>query len=201
MRWNNEKENLTKYILEDKLSYEQIGRIYNCTGAGVKKAAIRLGIPIVSRRIINPNENFNRGTANKAICVYCGREFVCAPSRPHDYCSIECASRHKYESNIMKWKNGEISGTSGYTYSSFIRRYMMEKYNNKCQVCGWSEINPHTGLIPLQIHHIDGDSTNNKEDNLQLLCPDCHSLTDNFGSRNKNAPQGKSEYFGRLKAQ
>ena len=25
-----------------------------------------------------------------------------------------------------------------------------------------------------------------RESNLQLLCPNCHSLTENFGSRNKN---------------
>lgn len=40
--------------------------------------------------------------------------------------------------------------------------------------------------IPLEIHHIDGDSTNNKINNLILLCPNCHSLTDNFSGKNKN---------------
>lgn len=28
---------------------------------------------------------------------------------------------------------------------------------------------------------------NNKEENLELLCPNCHSLTDNFGALNKNS--------------
>jgi predicted HNH restriction endonuclease len=48
-------------------------------------------------------------------------------------------------------------------------------------------MHPITGNIPLQIHHIDGDATNNKEENLQLLCPNCHTLTENYGSLNKNA--------------
>ena len=69
----------------------------------------------------------------------------------------------------------------------YIRRYLFEKYNNSCQQCGWSKTNIHTELVPLQIHHIDGDCTNNKENNLELLCPNCHALTENFGSRNKNA--------------
>lgn len=30
---------------------------------------------------------------------------------------------------------------------------------------------------PLEIEHIDGNALNNKEDNLILLCPNCHSLT------------------------
>lgn len=38
--------------------------------------------------------------------------------------------------------------------------------------------------IPLQLHHIDGDSQNNIATNLQLLCPNCHALTLNYCGRN-----------------
>ena len=78
----------------------------------------------------------------------------------------------------------------GFTYRWFESnpRYTeFEKYNNKCQICGWGEENPTTHKIPLQIHHIDGDCTNNKEENLQLLCPNCHSLTETFMSLNENS--------------
>ena len=66
----------------------------------------------------------------------------------------------------------------------FIRQYLIDKYNG-CQICGWNEINPTTGKTPLEVHHIDGDCTNNAEENLQLLCPNCHSLTPNSGALNK----------------
>lgn len=37
-----------------------------------------------------------------------------------------------------------------------------------------------------QLHHIDGDETNNELSNLQMLCPNCHSQTDNYcGQANK----------------
>lgn len=40
--------------------------------------------------------------------------------------------------------------------------------------------------IPLELHHIDGDRTNNKLCNIELLCPNCHALTDNYrGSKKK----------------
>ena len=42
--------------------------------------------------------------------------------------------------------------------------------------------------IPLELHHKDGDNTNNELDNLELLCPNCHALTDNYRGRNKQAP-------------
>ena len=67
-----------------------------------------------------------------------------------------------------------------------VKVYLKEKYNNSCQKCGWNQVNYFTGLVPLQIHHIDGNCLNNQEFNLQLLCPNCHALTENFGSRNKN---------------
>ena len=84
-----------------------------------------------------------------------------------------------------------------FTYKPFVRKYLFRKYNNKCQRCGWGETNKSTGLVPLQIHHIDGDALNNDINNIELLCPNCHSLTDNFGSRNKNATEGRSECYGR----
>lgn len=64
---------------------------------------------------------------------------------------------------------------------------MHEKYSDKCQKCGWHEVNPFTNKIPLQVHHINGDALDNREENLQLLCPNCHSLTDNYGSLNKHS--------------
>lgn len=39
---------------------------------------------------------------------------------------------------------------------------------------------------------------NNKEENLQLLCPNCHSLTENFGSSNKNSSRIYRKQKGNL---
>ena len=43
--------------------------------------------------------------------------------------------------------------------------------------------------IPLEVHHIDGDHLNNELDNLQLVCPNCHALTDNYRGKNINKKQ------------
>jgi hypothetical protein len=39
--------------------------------------------------------------------------------------------------------------------------------------------------IPLELHHIDGDRCNDNIDNLQLLCPNCHTFTPNYRGKNK----------------
>ena len=91
---------------------------------------------------------------------------------------------------IKRWLKGEETGfynVGGKDINPYLRDYLLEEANYKCQRCGWGEINPFTGKVPLQIHHINGDCTNNSKDNLIVLCPNCHSLTENYGSRNKNS--------------
>ena len=123
------------------------------------------------------------------ICEECGCEI-------HDhfikrrFCSNKCAGEHKHNIKVNEWLNHPEKFNSPAVYL-FIKMYLMELHNNKCELCGWGEVNKFSGMIPLEVHHINGDSTDNRLENLQLLCPNCHSLTENYGSRNK----GKSKRF------
>lgn len=117
------------------------------------------------------------------ICPICGNE--CA-RYANTYCSSKCFGEYAYQKRIEKWKSGVDSGKYyPYSLAVHIRKYILRKYGNKCAVCGWSEINPHTRKYPLQVHHLDGDWRNSSEENLILLCPNCHSLTETYGARNK----------------
>ncbi len=103
------------------------------------------------------------------------------------YCSNKCQKEYEYKRFIEKWKSGKITGMRGkYQISMHLRRYLFNKYNNKCSRCGWSEVNPYTKMIPLEIEHMDGNFENNSEDNLILLCPNCHSLTSTYKGANIN---------------
>lgn len=53
---------------------------------------------------------------------------------------------------------------------------------NHCEECGISRW--HKRPLSLCLHHVNGDRHDNRLENLQLLCPNCHSQTPNFGSRN-----------------
>ena len=53
----------------------------------------------------------------------------------------------------------------------------------KCECCGrktWMG-----QKLPLSLHHKDGNHGNNVLENLEILCYNCHAVTDNFGSKNK----------------
>lgn len=119
---------------------------------------------------------------DKKVCKCCGKELI---NKNSIYCNHKCQKDYATIEYIRRWKNGKESGMRGKTnISRHIRKYLIEKHNNSCEKCGWDKVNLITGNSPLEIHHIDGDHTNNKEDNLELLCPNCHSLTDTFKSLN-----------------
>lgn len=120
---------------------------------------------------------------NPKRCKYCN-EIIPYEKRQNDFCGRSCAASYN---NLGIVRNGTSLPEHSYCLNCGKEITRGNKYcDNSCQKCGWHEVNPYTGLVPLQIHHIDGDCTNNREENLQLLCPNCHSLTENFGSRNKN---------------
>jgi len=53
---------------------------------------------------------------------------------------------------------------------------------NRCEQCGITEWQGQP--LAMQLHHINGDGTDNRIENLQFLCPNCHSQTETYGGRN-----------------
>ena len=63
-----------------------------------------------------------------------------------------------------------------------LRKLLIGDVDSCCELCNTSEWlgSP----ITLEIHHIDGNNKNNELSNLQILCPNCHSQTDNYRAKN-----------------
>ena len=127
--------------------------------------------------------------------IHKGKKESFSNALKRDFCSLKCKKDYKQKEFVAKWKAGEVSGTSSENdIHERVREYMLEKANYSCEICGWNEVNPTTGKVPVQVHHIDGDCTNNHEENLQVLCPNCHSLTPTYGAQNRGSGR-----FNRLK--
>lgn len=75
----------------------------------------------------------------------------------------------------------ENSSFQSYKLKKRLLQQNLKEY--RCERCGRTEWE--NEQIPLEIHHINGDNTDNRLENLQLLCPNCHALTDNYRGKKK----------------
>lgn len=195
--FNNKKRGTLTEDVKNKISLG-LQKYHNEEKKYIKNK-LKKSICIKNNNIIDidyDNKNYEH------FCKFCGKPLNHKRTK---FCDINCRNSYKeneYKKYIENWKNGNECGhTPSLKLDEKVRRYLFEKNNNKCQKCGWGEINPHTNKVPLQIHHIDGDCTNNSEENLELLCPNCHSLTENFGSTNRNSKRifRKQKLYGEEK--
>lgn len=90
---------------------------------------------------------------------------------------------------LEAWKRGDIVVSRGEghnrRFNGPARRVLLRLADNKCQLCGWGETNPHTGKIPLETDHINGDPYDDRLENLRVLCPNCHALTSTYKGANR----------------
>jgi predicted nucleic acid-binding Zn ribbon protein len=136
--------------------------------------------------IVNNTGRVASRVKEKKFCLNCEKPLL--ERYQLKYCSSHCQNTLRHKKWIEMWKSGEKSGNVGVTaknLSANLKRYIINKYDNKCARCGWNEKNPVTGLIMVEIEHIDGNSENNTEENLTLLCPNCHSLTQFYKNLNR----------------
>lgn len=114
-------------------------------------------------------------------CLNCNQEC----SRHRDiYCSIRCQHEYRIKDSISK-------GTASFRT---LKKYLLktEKYCSVCKLCTWNDM-----PITLELDHIDGDSSNDILSNVRLICPNCHSQTANYKSKNR----GKGRQTRRLRYQ
>ena len=90
----------------------------------------------------------------------------------------------------MNWNKGNYSNTKfEYGGTGSHKEVLISERGHRCESC-----NKKTWLgekITLELEHKDGDRKNNTRENLQLLCPNCHSMTKTWRGRNVNSGKVK----------
>lgn len=106
-------------------------------------------------------------------CKHCGTE------TNNTYCNNSCQGYYQSNLKIEAFKRGEYKGKRLlYAKDRWNRRLLTDTFGEKCNCCGITEWNGKP--INLEVNHIDGMAYNNVLDNLELLCPNCHSQTNTF---------------------
>ena len=154
--------------------------------------------------------------ANPILCLHCQTPIAYEKRHDSTFCDHTCAATYNNArrnagrvyatcacgSNVLKrntkWcaicisqsKHGnQKNDITTIQSAKALRRYLLRTRPHTCE-------NPECGLslwcgqpIPLEMDHIDGNSENNTEENLRLICVNCHALTPTY--RNKNKGNGR----------
>jgi transposase-like protein len=175
----SEKRALIKQMLEEGLSQAEIGRRLGLTKSTVSYHARRLGLPVkdkCARRYdwaeiqVAVNEGlslrecmgkfgFTRGSWARAV-----RRGAVVPRQwitPIDELLVVGPRRSR-----------------GHIKARLLREGLK---GPRCEICGLSEWLGKP--LSLELHHVNGRGNDNRLENLQLLCGNCHSQTDNWGGR------------------
>ncbi len=103
-------------------------------------------------------------------CAHCKVQFLDAPSHKRKYCSKKCVNKAAKE----LWKP---------TFTTVRKTMARRDLIKACERCGYDE---HPEI--LGVHHKDRNRKNNDPSNLEVLCPNCHSL-----EHKKHTPHGFTE--------
>lgn len=118
-------------------------------------------------------------------CLFCDKEARILRQKANKYCSNKCQLNFQSEQKLKNWlKTGVIENKCLQT-PHWLKRYILDRQDGKCAECGIKDWNGKE--LVLDLEHKDGNSENNKEENLCCLCPNCHSQTPTYKAKNKGS--------------
>lgn len=189
--YNNEHRDKSVYRkLADKLRKENkkaqtphIHKMKYCIVCGKKLEGHQR--KYCSRCCRNKLYNNQKNTLFKKICEHCGKEFE-TKNKNARFCSNQCHANTTHKKRYKDFlENSQKYCRGNYTPKRFKKEFMKEQENH-CAICGC--LPEHNGKpLVFVLDHIDGDASNNRRENLRMICPNCDSQLDTFKSKNKSS--------------
>lgn len=191
MKWREEEFEKVKQLYLEKHSYREIALMMGRSFESIRNKLINENVkaPVEGKVIknclscnspIKRKQNFCSHSCSASYnnklriskmqnCANCNNKVKHKNAR---FCSINCSVEYKKNELNKRIENGDP--TVG---APALKRYLIEKYGEKCMECNWAVKHPVLNKVPIELEHIDGNYKNNTEANSKLLCPNCHSLT------------------------
>jgi len=128
-------------------------------------------------------------------CLFCDKSI---PNR-NTYCDNTCQRKFEKQNDFLLLKEGKFNELGNkQTIDRVSKQYLISIYGESCMKCDWSDVNSWTNKVPIELNHIDGNPENHNLQNLELLCPNCHSLTEFNKSRGKGRKWRKTIFIDTL---
>jgi 5-methylcytosine-specific restriction endonuclease McrA len=118
-------------------------------------------------------------------CLNCKIECKVTHQKTNKFCSVACSTAHRSADHKRKFFSGLLEKRID---RPTARKYLAEVRGYKCEICSISKWQGKP--ITLHVDHINGDPSNDRPDNLRLICPNCHSQTEFLGGGNKGRGRG-----------
>jgi hypothetical protein len=186
------KEDLENMIFVDKLSYREIGRRYGVSDAYIKKICNKLEIKLTARsKFPETWSPHNKGKKEKKECVNCN-ELYLSTQKNSKYCSKNCEVEYKTNKKYEHY----LSNQDEYEKIvdvKFLKRHILREQNYCCEICEMKNEWNNKPIVFI-LDHINGDASNNRRENLRLICPNCDSQLDTYKSKNRNSAR-KERYL------
>lgn len=114
-----------------------------------------------------------------AYCMCCGVTFVKKRNQFNIYCSNKCQKQYESQQRINEWL---LTGKPA--AKAAMKAFLFEEQGGKCAQCGIPNVWNGKPLV-FDLEHKDGNSKNDVRENLELICPNCHSQTDTYKGKNR----------------
>jgi hypothetical protein len=175
-------EQILIILVDGQLTTRQIASLLEVSHVTIIRKMKKLGLVSFHKR---------KKLSHRKTCLFCNKNI-----KSGTYCNRKCSSNEMSRTYLEDWKVGKNSGGNLDNLSAIVRKFLIKEAGEMCSLCGWKEINQHTNRVPLTINHINGNPYDHSIDNLEVLCPNCHSLTATYGGRNKG--NGRRERLKKL---
>ena len=170
-------------LLETGCSRSEIAAEVGVTVGTVSYHAKRLGAPVDERAARRYDWNEIQRLYDAGLTMReCRARFGFSPQGWHDAVRRGAVRPRPVETPVEELFADRTQRGRGNLKRRLFAAGLKQPHCDSCGIDRWRG-----APLSLQLHHVNGDRFDNRVENLEVLCPNCHSLTDTYGGRGRGA--------------